>query len=115
MSLYDQHRELFEQYSDKFPALIKLSKLVDNADKMDEALGGSRGVTQHWIAGRHPLGPKSEKRAVMYFIERGDPKKEAVEPPVDQMFIISVPVSAKAKAEMLMGMMRNIGCSIVDF
>ena len=75
------------------------------------------GFTQHQFFG------VAERRAGEYLkrIANGQPSiaQPALAPVVSgqsaSMFMISVPEVAKAKADMLFNMLRNIGCEIVDF
>lgn len=121
---YQQNQAIFDSLNDRFPNIVALSKITTSLLQMDEAVGSSGGgCARKWVAGDNNPGSGSERRAGEYLrrIANGQPSiaQPAVAPVVSgqsaSMFIISVPEAAKAKADMLFNMLRNIGCEIVDF
>lgn len=120
-SLYDHYNTLFDSFYHKFPNVVNLSKLVTTINDMDDAIGASRGCTLHWIKGDNIPSGASERRAGVYLREKAlapmpVPTPAATAPnPEASMFLISVPEGSKAKAAMLISMLRNINCEVVDF
>lgn len=121
-SVYEQYPDIFDEFKKRFPNIFALSKVMVNTSQMNDAMGASRGCVEHWVNRRNEPGSGSERRAGKYLVRMSDdrPAQAVTEvkpaPPVSaSMFLVSVPESAKVKADMLMNMMRNIGCEIVDF
>jgi hypothetical protein len=121
-TVYQQNRALFDGFKDRFPNIVALSKITTNLAQMDEAVGSaSGGCVSHWVRGSNKPGGGSERRAGDYLkrIANNHPAPVVAAPvtPVQSasMFIISVPENTKTKAEMLLNMLRNIGCEVVDF
>ena len=120
-TLYDLYPELFEGLYHKFPNVANLSKVMTTINDMDDAIGASRGCTLHWIKGDNIPSGASERRAGFYLREKVQGPKPVPSPaatipnPEASMFLISVPEGSKAKATMLLSMMRNINCEVVDF
>jgi len=119
-TLYDLYPALFEGLYHKFPNVANLSKVMTTINDMDDAIGASRGCTLHWIKGDNIPSGASERRAGVYLREKVQgPSASApaatVPNPEAYMFLISVPEGSKAKATMLLSMMRNINCEVVDF
>ena len=123
-TVYQQNQAIFDSFKDRFPNIVALSKVTTNLLQMDEAVGSTGGgCARKWVAGDNNPGSGSERRAGEYLkrIANGQPSiaQPAVAPVASgqsaSMFIISVPEVAKAKAEMLLNMLRNIGCEVVDF
>lgn len=120
LSFYEQHPDVFDGLKGRFPNIFAVSKIVFSEMEMSEAVGGSRSCADHWAKRRNEPGSGSERRAGQYLLRLANGQTAAPEvkpaPPVSAaMFMVSVPESAKVKADMLMNMMRNIGCEIVDF
>ena len=120
-SLYDLYPELFEGLYHKFPNVVNLSKVMTTINDMDDAIGASRGCTTHWIKRDNIPSAASERRAGVYLREKAQgpmpvPTPATTAPnPEASMFLISVPEGSKAKATMLISMLRNINCEVVDF
>ena len=116
-SLYDHYSTLFDSFYHKFPNVVNVSKLVTTLADMDEAIGASRGCTLHWIKGNNIPGTASERRAGVYLRDKVQGPKSAEKVPnlEGSMFLVSVPEGSKAKAAMLISMLRNINCEVVDF
>jgi hypothetical protein len=116
-TLYDHYPELFDNFYHKFPNVVNVSKVVTTINDMDDAIGASRGCTLHWIKGNNIPGTASERRAGVYLRDKVQgPKSTEKDPnPEASMFLVSVPEGSKAKAAMLLSMMRNIDCEVVDF
>ena len=116
-TLYDLYPEVFEGLYHKFPNVANLSKVMTTINDMDDAIGASRGCTLHWIKGNNIPGTASERRAGVYLRDKVQgPKSTEKDPnPEASMFLVSVPEGSKAKAAMLLSMMRNIDCEVVDF
>lgn len=120
LSVYEKYPDIFDEFKKRFPNIFALSKVMVNTSQMNDAMGASHGCVEHWVNRRNEPGGGSERRAGQYLIrlENSQPAASEVKPapPVSaSMFLVSVPESAKVKADMLMNMMRNIGCEIVDF
>ena len=123
-TLYQQNQALFDTFKDRFPNIVAVSKITTNLLQMDEAIGSSGGgCARKWIVGDNNPGGGSERRAGEYLKRIANGQASITQPAVApvasgqsaSMFIISVPEAAKAKADMLFNMLRNIGCEIVDF
>ena len=120
-TLYDHYPELFDGFYHKFPNVVNVSKVVTTINDMDDAIGASRGCTLHWIKGNNIPGTASERRAGVYLREKAQgpmpvPTPATTAPnPEASMFLVSVPEGSKAKAAMLISMLRNINCEVVDF
>lgn len=119
-SFYEQHPDVFDSLKGRFPNIFALSKIVFSKLEMSHAVGSSRSCADHWVKRRNEPGSGSELRAGQYLIRLANSQQAVPEvkpaPPMSaSMFMISVPEGAKVKADMLMNMMRNIGCEIVDF
>lgn len=125
LSFYEQYPDVFDGLKGRFPNIFAVSKIVFSEMEMSEAVGGSRSCADHWAKRRNEPGSGSERRAGQYLLRLANSQTAVPEtavpevkpaPPVSAaMFLVSVPESAKVKADMLMNMMRNIGCEIVDF
>ena len=119
-SLYDHYPKLFDGFYLKFPNVVNVAKQVTTIADMDEAIGASRGSTLHWIKGNNIPGTASERCAGVYLRNKAQGPSAsataaAVSNPEASMFLISVPEGSKAKATMLLSMLRNINCEVVDF
>ena len=122
LTLYQQHHVVFDTLKNRVPNIFALSKIVFTIQQMDQAIGSAGGGTCiKWVRGANIPGSGSERRAQEYLlrIANDQPSLLAVKAvlPVEQasMFLISVPENAKAKTAMLLNMLRNIGCEVVDF
>ena len=121
LSFYEQHPDVFDSLKGRFPNIFALSKVVFSELEMSHAVGASRSCADHWVKRRNTPSRGSELRAGQYLLRMANsqPAVPEVKPAPSassaSMFMISVPESAKVKADMLMNMMRNIGCEIVDF
>lgn len=120
LTLYQKHHVVFDAFKNRFPNIFALSKIVFTPQQMDQAIG-SVGTSIKWVRGDNMPGGGSERRAQEYLLRnaKDQPSFLAVKAvlPVEQasMFLISVPENAKAKTAMLLNMLRNIGCEVVDF
>jgi hypothetical protein len=122
LTLYQQHHVVFDTLKNRFPNIFALSQIVRTVAQMDDAVGSlGGGCSIKWIRGNNVPGMGSERRAAAYLwrLANDQPSLPAMEPApatkLASMFLISVPENAKAKAEMLLNMLRNIGCEVVDF
>ena len=121
LTLYQQHHLVFDTLKNRFPNIFALSQIVWTPGQMDDAVGASRNCTLHWIKGENPPSGATERRAGVYLHEKAQGPRPVQSPaatvpnPEASMFLISVPEGSKAKATMLLSMLRNINCEVVDF
>jgi hypothetical protein len=122
LTLYQQHHVVFDTLKNRFPNIFALSQIVWTPSQMDDAVGSlGGGCSIKWIRGNNVPGMGSERRAAAYLrqLANDQPSLPAIEPvpavKPASMFLISVPENAKAKAEMLLNMLKNIGCEVVEF
>ena len=118
-TLFDYYPEIFSKFTAKFPNIVEASKTVNMIHELEDAIGASRGCVSHWIRGSNAPGMGTERRAGAYLRFRQNnpiatPAATAPNPEAS-MFLISVPEGSKAKAAMLISMLRNINCEVVDF
>ena len=119
-SVYEQYPDIFDEFKKRFPNIFALSKVMVGTSQMNDAMGASHGCVEHWVNRRNEPGGGSERWAGQYLLrfansQSAAPEVKPAQPVSASMFLVSVPESAKVKADMLMNMMRNIGCEIVDF
>lgn len=127
-TMYEKHQAVFDRLKDKWPNITAVSKVTTSIDDMDIAVGSvSGGCVAHWIRGDNDPGGGSENRAGNYLKSIANNHQATVAAPAAvvaapvapaqtaAMYMISVPQSAKLKADMLLNMLRNINCEVVDF
>jgi hypothetical protein len=123
-TMYEKHQAVFDRLKDKFPNIAAVSKVTTSIEDMDTAVGSvGGGCVAHWIRGDNDPGGGSENRAGSYLKSIANNHQAPVAAPAATvvpaqtaaMYMISVPQSAKAKADMLLNMLRNINCEVVDF
>lgn len=115
MSLYDEHKERFDEIAHEAPNVAAMARHFDRHQDMCDALLFDRSTVQHWIKGRSRVSPGAERRAEMW-LKTGGARTQATEPAAaplasSQLYLIAVPSGADDKVRKVLGL---LGCEIVD-